>query len=177
MPDTSRIGNGDGAMPSTGTIPVLDTLTAAFQHAMVGMAVWTPDSQLIAANRAFSRMFGYEHDEFLAHGFARINHPDDPELDPAQWPRLVAGETDTYLREKRYRHKDGSILWGLVTVSALRDEKGAFTGCLVQVQDVTARKTAEAAARQQEAQIAALVGQLPVALYTLPPGGRATFQY
>src|SRR5688572_8413754 len=74
MPDTSRIGNGDAAVPSTGPIPVLDTLTAAFQHAMVGMAVWTPDSQLIAANRAFSRMFGYEHDEFLAHGFAWINH-------------------------------------------------------------------------------------------------------
>jgi PAS domain S-box-containing protein len=177
MPDSSRIGNGDAAIPGTGTIPVLDTLTAAFQHAMVGMAVWTPDSRLIAANRAFSRMFGYEHDEFLAHGFARINHPDDPELDPAQWPRLVAGETDTYQREKRYCHKDGSILWGLVTVSALRDEQGEFTGCLVQVQDVTARRIAEAAARQQEAQIEALVGQLPVALYTVPPDARAAFQY
>jgi PAS domain S-box-containing protein len=156
---------------------MLDTLTAAFQHAMIGMAVWTPDGRLIDANRAFSRMFGYEHEEFLAHGFTQINHPDEPVLDPAQWPRLVAGETDTYQREKRYCHKDGSILWGLVTVSALRDEQRQFVGCLVQVQDVTARKTAEAAARLHEAQIEALVGQLPVALYTLPPGARAAFRY
>src|SRR5215204_4287842 len=177
MPDTAPIGNGGAVTPGTEPTPVLDTLTAAFQHAMIGMAVWTPDSRLIDANRAFSRMFGYEHDEFLAQGFAQIRHPDDPELDPAQWPRLVAGEIDSYQREKRYRRKDGSILWGLVTVSALRDEQGEFTGCLVQVQDVTARKSAEAAARQQEAQIEALVGQLPIALYTLPPGGRAAFEY
>ena len=177
MPDRSPIGNGGAATPSTEPIPAMDTLTAAFQHSVIGMAVWAPDSRLIDANRAFSRMFGYEHDEFLTHGFTRISHPDDPELDPAQWPRLVAGETDTYQREKRYRHKDGSILWGLVTVSALRDEKGEFTGCLVQVQDITARKTAEAAARHQEARIEALVGQLPVALYTLSPGARAAFQY
>jgi PAS domain S-box-containing protein len=177
MPDTSPIGNGDATTPGTETIPALDALTAAFQHALIGMAVWTPDGRLIDANRAFSHMFGYEHDEFLAHGFAQISHPDDPELDPAQWPRLVTGETDTYQREKRYRHKDGSVLWGLVTVSALRDELGQFVGCLAQVQDVTARKTAEAAAREQEAQIEALVGQLPVALYTLQPGGRAAFQY
>src|SRR5215216_6417486 len=177
MPDMSPIASGDAATSGTETIPALDTLTAAFQHAVIGMAVWTPDSQLIDANRAFSRMFGYEHDEFLAHGFAQIGHPDDPELDPAQWPRLVTGETDSYQREKRYRRKDGAILWGLVTVSALRDELGRFVGCLAQVQDVTVRKTAEAAARQQEAQIEALVGQLPVALYTLLPGGSAAFQY
>jgi PAS domain S-box-containing protein len=176
MPDTSPIGDGNAAS-STKTIPAQDTLAAAFQHALIGMAIWTPDSRLIDANQAFSRMFGYEHDEFLAHGFAQISHPDDPELDPAQWPRLVTGETDTYQREKRYRHKDGSIIWGLVTVSALRDELGQFVGCLAQVQDVTARKTAEAAARQHEAQIEALVGQLPVALYSLQPGAGAAFQY
>jgi PAS domain S-box-containing protein len=177
MPDTSPIGHGDAATPGTESIPVLGTLTAAFQHAMIGMAVWTPDGRLIDANRAFSRMFGYEHDEFLAHGFAQISHPDDPDLDPAQWPRLVAGETDTYRREKRYCHKDGSILWGLVTVSALRNELGEFTGCLVQVLDITAQKAAEAAFREQEAQLETLVGQLPVALYTLYPGARAAFQY
>jgi PAS domain S-box-containing protein len=177
MPDTSLSGDGDAATPGTETIPALDTLTAAFQHAMIGMAVWTPDGRLLDANRAFSRMFGYEHDAFLAHGFAQFSHPDDPELDPAQWPRLVAGETDIYQREKRYRHKDGSILWGLVTVSALRDEQGRFVGCLAQVEDVSPRRRAEAAARLHEAQIEAVVGQLPVALYTLPPGDGATFQY
>jgi PAS domain S-box-containing protein len=177
MPDTSPIGDGDAATPGAEPIPALDTLTAAFQHAMIGMAVWTADGRLIDANRAFSRMFGYEHDEFLAHGFAQISHPDDPELDPGQWPRLVAGETDAYQREKRYCHKNGSILWGLVTVSALRDELGQFVGCLVQVQDITAQKAAEAAFREQEAQLETLVGQLPIALYTLPPGARAAFRY
>jgi PAS domain S-box-containing protein len=177
MPDRSPIGNGDAATLGAKPIPVLDTLTAAFQHAMIGMAVWTPDGRLIDANRAFSRMFGYEHHDFLTYGFAQISHPDDPQLEPTQWPRLVAGEMDTYQREKRYCHKDGSLLWGLVTVSSLWDEQGQFVGCLVQVQDITAQKAAEAAFREQEAQLETLVGQLPVALYTLPPGTLAAFQY
>src|SRR5215218_7112090 len=92
MPDRSPIGNGDAATLGAKPIPVLDTLTAAFQHAMIGMAVWTPDGRLIDANRAFSRMFGYEHHDFLTYGFAQISHPDDPQLEPTQWPRLVAGE-------------------------------------------------------------------------------------
>jgi PAS domain S-box-containing protein len=165
--------NGRGTQVAT----MIETLATAFRHTPVAMAVWTPDGQLIDANPAYSRLFGYEHDEFLARGSTEIAYPDEPWYDRAQWPRLVAGETDAYQREKRYLRKDGSVMWGLATIVALRDEHEGFVGCLVQVQDITAQKTAEAAARESEAHLTGIVEQLAVALYTLPPGGAATFRY
>ena len=116
------------------------------------MVVRDPDCRLIDVNPAYSRMLGYERDELLRLDTAAITHPEDQAIGMAWWRRLAAGEIDTYQREKRYLRKDGSVLWGLITVSALRDEQGAFAGGLAQVQDITAQKAAEAAFREQEAQ-------------------------
>jgi PAS domain S-box-containing protein len=156
---------------------MIETLASAFRHMPVAMAVWTPDGQLVDANGAYSRLFGYEHEEFLAQGATEIAYPNESWFENPQWPRLVAGEIDAYQREKRYLRKDGSVMWGLATIVALRDEQEGFVGCLVQVQDITAQKTSEAAARESEAQLTGLVEQLPVALYTAPPDGDATFRY
>ncbi|MBW3634684.1 MAG: PAS domain S-box protein, partial [Chloroflexi bacterium] len=169
--------NGSDAGPAAEPGPVLAALAAAFRHVTIGMAVATPDGRLIDANPAYARMLGYERDELLARGFESVTHPDEEAIDREQWQRLAAGEMESYQREKRYLRKDGSVLWGHVTVSALRDEQGAFAGGFGHVQDITAQKIAETALREQEAQIEALVSQLPVALYSLEPGATAAFQY
>jgi PAS domain S-box-containing protein len=168
---------GRNAAPDSTQSPALAALVAAFQHVTIGMVVRDPDCRLIDVNPAYSRMLGYERDELLSLDAAAIAHPEDQAIGMTWWRRLAAGEVDTYQREKRYLRKDGSVLWGLITVSALRDEQGAFAGGLAQVQDISAQKAAEAAFREQEAQLETLVGQLPVALYTLPPGSHAAFQY
>jgi PAS domain S-box-containing protein len=155
----------------------LAALAAAFEHVTIGMTVRAADSQLIDVNPAYARMLGYERDELLALDSAAFTPPDDQVAGVKWWQRLAAGEIDTYQREKRYLRRDGSVLWGLISVSSLRDERGSFAGALTQVQDITAQKAAEAAFREQEARLETLVDQLPVALYRLEPGARAAFQY
>ena len=164
---------GSDAAPADEPRPALAAFAAAFQHVTIGIAIGTPDGKLIDVNPAFSHMLGYERDELLALGLEAIPHPEDRGIDATAWQRVVAGEASSYQREKRYLRKDGSVLWGLVTVSALRDDRGVVVGGLAQVQDVTARKAAEAVAREHEA----LVDQLPVALYTLDPEADAAFWY
>jgi PAS domain S-box-containing protein len=177
MSDVPATLDSRDAAPDGKRSPALAALAAAFQHVTIGMVVRDPDSRLIDVNPAYCRMLGYERDELLLLDTATIVRPEDQAIGMTWWRRLAAGEIDTYQREKHYLRKDGSVLWGLITVSALRDEQGAFAGGLAQVQDITAQKAAEAAFRAQEAQLETLVGQLPVALYTLPPGARAAFQY
>jgi PAS domain S-box-containing protein len=177
MSDALATRDGRDAAPSGGSSPAVAALVAAFQHATIGMTVRAPDSRLIDVNPAYARMLGYERDELLDLDAAAIVHPDDRAIGITWWQRLAAGELDTYQREKRYLRKDGSVLWGLLTVSALRDERGGFAGALAQVQDITAQKAAEAAFREQEAQLATLVDQLPVALYSLEPGAGGAFHY
>src|SRR5215212_4653277 len=177
MSDASATLDGRAAAPDGEPSSALAALVAAFHHVTIGMVVRDADCRLIDVNPAYSRMLGYERDELLGLDAVAMIHPEDQAIGMTWWRRLADGEVDTYQREKRYLRKDGSVLWGLITVSALRDERGGFAGGLAQVQDITAQKAAEAAFRQQEAQLETLGGQLPGALYTLPPGARAAFQY
>ncbi len=56
---------------------------------------------------------------------------------------MLAGEIDTYTMEKRYIHKDGHLLWGLLTVSLLKDEQGEPVYFISQINDITAAKEAQ----------------------------------
>lgn len=140
--------------PSKGEpAPCLETLAAAFQHAMIAIAFGAPDGRLRDINPAFVRLLGYERGELLGRHINDVTHSDDRAADDAQWERLAAGEVDVYQRETRYLRKDGSVLWGQVTVSALRDESEQFLGSLAQIQDITTQRAAEAARREDEARI------------------------
>jgi diguanylate cyclase (GGDEF)-like protein len=56
---------------------------------------------------------------------------------------MLAGEIRTYQMEKRYFHKDGHVVWGLLNGSLVHDEEGEPHYYIAQIQDVTERKQAE----------------------------------
>jgi PAS domain S-box-containing protein len=155
----------------------LDTLAAAFRHAAIGIRISDAQGRPRDANPALARMLGVAREELLALPDEAITHPDDRDDDARLWHRLAAGEIDTYQREKRYPRKDGTLLWGLVNVSALRDDDGRFLGSLAQIQNISDRKRAEDALREHEARLEALVSQLPIVLYTQPWGGNHDIGY
>ncbi|HEX5324397.1 MAG TPA: PAS domain S-box protein [Capsulimonadaceae bacterium] len=127
-----------------GGIPCVEPARAAFEHAPIGLAVIAPDGAWLAINECISRIFGYSQDE-LSHLTARdITHPDDYEADEAQFKRILAGEIDGYEIDKRYICKDGSVIWGHLTVSAVRDERTGRPQCFVgAVEETTARQRDE----------------------------------
>ena len=55
---------------------------------------------------------------------------------------LLAGTTRHYSMEKRYTRADGTLVWGEVTVSLLRDDRGRPASLYAQVQDISARRRA-----------------------------------
>ena len=178
MPVSDAVAGENGVMASAApTRPEHHALDAAFQHAAIGIAIGDADGRLRDVNPALTRMLGYTRDELLALHIADMTHPDDRAADAAHWSRMKAGEIDTYQREQRYRRKDGSSLWGLATVSALRDGSGTFLGSSAHVQDISAHKVAEAARRENEARLEALVDQLPIVLYSQPLDGRRVIGY
>jgi PAS domain S-box-containing protein len=89
-----------------------------------------------------ARFLGYTPQELVGVEIEAITHPDDLRVQVGHRERLHAGDTDAYRMEKRYLRKDGTIVWGLLDVTALRDERGAIEGVIGQVQDITARKEA-----------------------------------
>ncbi len=63
---------------------------------------------------------------------------------------LLEGRAASYQIEKRYVHRDGSILWGLLSASLVRGPDGVAVYGIAQVQDITGRKYMEAALRESE---------------------------
>jgi PAS domain S-box-containing protein len=73
----------------------------AFEDAPIGVALTTPDSQVLQVNRAICQIFGYSADELRATTFRALTHPDDVAATRDVQNRAVAGEFSTFALEKR----------------------------------------------------------------------------
>lgn len=131
-------------IPPSPALPKGDSLFQnAFEYAAIGMALVALDGAWLRVNRALCEFTGYSAAEILQRKFQDITHPEDlaPDLDNVR--RLLAGEIDTYQMEKRYFQKNGSVIWAMLSVSLMRDEKGQPQFFISQIQDITKRKENE----------------------------------
>ncbi len=122
---------------------------SAFEYAAIGMVLADTEGRCLAANRAFCEMVGYTEDELLNLEFARLTHPDDIPENLRLGRQLIQGEIDSFKYEKRYFHKHGQLVWTLLSASLVRDDYGQPLYIISQIQDITERKRAEAAEREQ----------------------------
>jgi two-component system, sensor histidine kinase and response regulator len=126
---------------------------SAFDNAAIGMAILTTDGRFRRVNRPLCAMVGYGEAELLSSTFAGVTHPDDRAEDSVLVAKMNAGEATGYQREKRYLHKDGSVVQVQVNVSLVRDEAGRPDHVVSQIIDITARKAAEEAERRYAAEV------------------------
>jgi PAS domain S-box-containing protein len=121
-----------------------------FKYAPVGMVLTATDGKLHKVNSSFSSMLGYTEKDLLGADYRAITHPDDLEVSNAQVISILSGEKESAYFEKRYVHKNGNILWTLVSTFLLRDSDGNAKHFVTLVQDITDRKRAEEAIRESE---------------------------
>ena len=126
-------------------------LRIVMESAAVGMVLLGMDYRVIFANRAFGAMLGHGADEVIGVSILDfVDRQDLPLASEAMAP-LMAGKIERYRAERRYRRKDGSVLWVLATPSLVRDEKtGEPTNVIVQVTDIDRQKHAEQALADSE---------------------------
>ncbi|NJN17386.1 MAG: PAS domain S-box protein [Oscillochloris sp.] len=131
---------------------------ATFDNAPLGIAHLDMDGRCLRMNDQFCTITGYSRAELLNLTFQAITHPQDLAIDLALAQQLQAGEIDKYDLEKRYRRKDGGIVWVNLTVSLLRQSDGAPEYFIAIIEDISRRKADEAELRFQ-AQLLDAVGQ------------------
>jgi diguanylate cyclase (GGDEF)-like protein/PAS domain S-box-containing protein len=140
---------------------------SAFGSAAIGMALVGLDGRWLQVNLPLCELVGYSEAELLTTTFQAITHPDDLEADLNHVRQLLAGEIRSYHMEKRYFHKRGHVVWILLSVSLMRGAQGQPSYFISQIQDITARKQAEAALQEAEAKLRALFEVLPVGVSIL----------
>lgn len=107
------------------------------QHSPVGMALVGLDGQLLTANRSLCDMLGYDIEQLCAQGFQDLTHPDDLAEDLGLFRAALAGEVDSYRVRKRYLHRNGSLVWGDLSVALVRGPDGSPVHFVSQVLDVS----------------------------------------
>ena len=117
-----------------------ERFSCAFHDAAIGMALGTLEGKWLMVNSALCALVGYTEQELMAITYKDITHPDDLEADLAFFRKMLDGEIRTYQMEKRYVHKQGHVVWILLTVSMVRDPAGQPLYCIGQMQDITERK-------------------------------------
>ncbi|HEY9604115.1 MAG TPA: PAS domain S-box protein, partial [Allocoleopsis sp.] len=115
----------------------------AFDYAAIGMTLVALDGRFLKVNSALCEIMGYSEEELLATTFQAITYPDDVETNLAKISQVLTGEIRFYQMEKRYFHKQGRIVWTLLSGSLVRDEQGQPLYFIGQIQDISDRKQAE----------------------------------
>lgn len=123
---------------------VEDRYRTIFENAPVGIFQTSVDGRFLTANPYMAELFGFDSPEELSAATRDLGeqfyaHPEE------RAALLVALERDGAVRnlETEMRRRDGSVMWTLSNVRAVRDASGAVSQLEGHVQDITALKESE----------------------------------
>jgi len=122
----------------------LEDLREAFQLAPMGLALYDAEGCVLRANAAMCEMLGRSSDDLVGMVWHDFTHPSDVPVCQGLIERALAGELNGFHVQKRYVRADGSIMWGTMNVSLLRNAEGRPRTFVVQVEDISERRRLEA---------------------------------
>jgi PAS domain S-box-containing protein len=125
---------------------------AMYENSGVGIGLMNLDRTVIAANPALCEMLGRTCEELIGQSPALVTYPDDYPTSTEQFSRLIAGEVDHYISERRYVHKDGTVFWAQISMSMVSDPDGTPLYLVGLVNNIDAQKQAQARLAKQEAE-------------------------
>jgi two-component system sensor histidine kinase EvgS len=121
----------------------LDRFKYVFEAANVGKSITLPTGE-VNANKAYADFLGYTQEELKGRKWQDFTPADDIETIEKRIGRLLTGEKRADRFEKRYVHKNGTLLWADVSVALRRDARGNPLYFMTTVVDITERKKIEA---------------------------------
>ena len=122
-----------------------------FENAIDGIFQLSPEGHYLSANPALARIYGYESAEKLLGELVHVGR--QLYVDPQRWSVLTAAveqQSAVSHFESQVYCKDGSKIWISENCSAVEDEAGNLLYYEGIVEDITERKQAEEALRQEK---------------------------
>src|SRR5262249_23559832 len=121
-----------------------ETFRATLSDAAVGLLIRDLDEPGLKANRAFCEMTGWTPQQLAAMTIEEIVHPDDR----TTVGHIRVSDADSTVGEMRYLSADGSSIWARTSVRRVRDSDGRPRQFVAAVENISDRKLAEEAVRE-----------------------------
>ena len=137
--------------------------------------IWQMDSQFATTfvNQKMAEMLGYTPEEMNGRDVSSFMHPDDRSDHASRIVERRKGRRDQY--ERRFVKKDGTVIWTLVSATALLDPDGTFKGSFAMFTDITERKKAEQTLRKERDFANSIVGTAQAIILILDTEGHIVY--
>jgi PAS domain S-box-containing protein len=122
-----------------------------FETSSIGISTIDKDLRYLATNPAFRAMLGYSDEELRDLTPLDITLEEEREIAQVRLAELQQGEVDHYAVVKRYRRKDGTVIWGHSSIARAAEYRPEmFIGAVI---DITESKRAEEKLRATEKEL------------------------
>lgn len=129
-------------------------IRSVFAGAATGIAIASADGRFIEANPAFCDVVGYRVEELQALDLWTLTHPADLAANRPLVEKLLEGQIDSFVVEKRYLKKGGGAAWVRASMSVARTAGGAVQNIFAVTEDITERKQTEERLRRSQSLVA-----------------------
>jgi PAS domain S-box-containing protein len=125
-----------------------------FEKFPVGIVLRDAEQRYMAANPVFQQMIGYSEQELSGLSPLDITHEDDRLATERALAEFRGRVRQSAEKEKRFRHRDGSVVWAMLSTFCIPETGSMPAFYPAIVVDITKRKHAEAALREAEIELA-----------------------
>jgi PAS domain S-box-containing protein len=115
-------------------------LRAIFEHVGVGIAEVDREGRFLFVNRTLCQMLGYSQEELYGKSFLDVTYAEDRARNVDLQQAAMSSGKAAFGFEKRYVRRDGHIVWGQLSVNAIRAESGSVDRFVAIVRDITERQ-------------------------------------
>jgi PAS domain S-box-containing protein len=124
---------------------------AVFENTAVGIVLMSLERRPIAFNAVAEKIIGYSFEEIQHVDPRTLAVPEDRSMDDELFKELVEGHRESYVMERRYRRKDGRIIWARINYSLVRDIDGKPDYLIGIIEDIDEQKRAAERLIEQKA--------------------------
>jgi PAS domain S-box-containing protein len=127
---------------------------SVFENSAIGVTLTDLNGRFLATNHVYQTIVGYTEEELRAVNFLDLTHEDYRQANWALITELVEGKRQQFQIEKKYRRKDGSLIWVSINASLVPGTERVPRFIMALSEDITERKRAEQALRRSEGYLA-----------------------
>jgi PAS domain S-box-containing protein len=147
----------------------------AFENSAIGIMMRDREGRFIAANSVFQNMLGYTESELCQLNFMDVTYEEDRKAFLELVGEILEGKRQHYQIEKRYRRKDGALLWVRNNVALVPGTRDVAPFLFAVVEDITQHKKEESARRYSEEKYRVVVDTANDAVITADESGAIQF--